>query len=454
MSDFSPDAVVENLYREILRRRADPDGKKHFVNLINNGASSSDVANALKNSSEYQFRFPATHPREGKRVLYFTIVDLGRLDNGGSLVCRNHARRIAETDGIDLTICTFGSASDHQVIERDFAHSIGASYHPINPKSAPNRRHSHWPFSHEIRSENQDHVDGEVSELIEILNPELLIVDYFYSALYIPSVFRRSSLRRILITLNREGEFYRNLRKQNALPPDASNSLIAEVRLRILEQRVYSQSDTIVALCREDLPIPWPGVRRRIVRPIFDQRPLRWRGSENRNVFFVGNILHGPNRQAINWIASKLSPALMNVDPSICIDIIGANAEQTGNEGKSANLRFHGPSTMEHTVDLFISCGLFIAPIENAWGSKIKLLDCIAYGTPFLASKAALSGIPSVEGPEIIDLNDPAGTAKALAASINSPQARISMSQSIVSSSVVQMKEQADNWRSVLFADH
>lgn len=44
------------------------------------------------------------------RVLYFTIVDIGRTDNGGGLVCRNHATRIAETPHVSLTICNVGPA--------------------------------------------------------------------------------------------------------------------------------------------------------------------------------------------------------------------------------------------------------------------------------------------------------------------------------------------------------
>jgi hypothetical protein len=43
---------------------------------------------------------------------------------------------------------------------------------------------------------------------------------------------------------------------------------------------------------------------------------------------------------------------------------------------------------------LFTCCDLFIAPIDNNFGAKMKVMQCAAHGTPILATIGALSGVP------------------------------------------------------------
>ena len=55
--------------------------------------------------------------------------------------------------------------------------------------------------------------------------------------------------------------------------------------------------------------------------------------------------------------------------------------------------------------ELYQGCGLFVAPIANTHGSKIKLLQCLSLGTPFLATRNALTGLRGLDAPRI-DLDD------------------------------------------------
>jgi len=143
----------------------------------------------------------------GATIVYFTRVDLSRVDNGGGLVCRNHARRIAQTDGIDLTVCCIGP-QDQVDRAADFVASIGARFEPIPfagwvAPSAPRA----GKMMLEAEALSQPHIDPAFSEILDRLRPDALVVDYLYSAMYIPSAYRRRGLRRIIVTLNREVEY-------------------------------------------------------------------------------------------------------------------------------------------------------------------------------------------------------------------------------------------------------
>jgi hypothetical protein len=161
-------------------------------------------------------------------------------------------------------------------------------------------------------------------------------------------------------------------------------------------------------------------------------------------------VSHYPNKEAVEWIVSRLAPALLNLNSSATIDIIGSTHEQISSDACPANVRYHGWASYGEAVQKFTDCGLFIAPIKNNFGSKIKLLDCLSYGTPFAASKAALSGLPFLNGVPLLDLKDPVGSAQTLDALLNDSAKRASMSSSIANALNDQLQVQAKIWEMVL----
>jgi hypothetical protein len=281
------------------------------------------------------------HQMKRKKVLYFTIVALGRTDNGGGLICRHHAQRIAETADVDLIVCTAGLPERCEQ-ERLFADSIGASYRPIDFSNVPRQQGLRWPFLYEVEAQTQHHVDGKFSAILDSEQPDILVVDYLYSAAFIPSAFRRNNLHRMTITLNREIEFFKELKRLNSLPEGTLSSPIAELRLFLFEQSIYSRSHHVVALCPEDLPFPRPTMRRTVIRPIFNQKEQRWAGENGRDLFFVGNIGHYPNRLAVEWIVDRLSPALESISSPAVVHVIGASPDQLGDRQLLPNIRLHG----------------------------------------------------------------------------------------------------------------
>jgi FkbM family methyltransferase len=377
-----------------------------------------------------------------RKVVYFSRVDLSQVGNGGGLICRNTARRIAQTVGVDLTICCTGPSGEVERIST-FANSIGAKFVPIIFKE-PKATHIKNPMMFEQESKAYRHVDEEFSELLDSIGADTLVVDYLYSAMYIPSAFKRRSLRRVTVTLNREVAYARDLRLRGVL------SGTSVLRLFFYEQMIYSRSNSVIALSSKDLPAPRPMTRRFVLPAVFDPKFKRWNGAGSKSLFFVGNVAHYPNKEAVEWIVSRLAPALLNLNSSATIDIIGSTHEQISSDACPANVRYHGVASYEEAVQKFIDCGLFIAPIKNNFGSKIKLLDCLSYGTPFAASKAALSGLPFLNGVPLLDLEDPVGSAQALDALLNDSAKRASMSSSIANALNDQLQAQAKIWEMVL----
>jgi hypothetical protein len=375
-----------------------------------------------------------------RRVLYFTIVDIGRVDNGGGLVCRNHASRIAETPNVALTICNVGPAAQRGGVEA-FARQIGADVRFIELAPDARQPEIRAAFLFEREGRAQTRVHGDVEQVIDDVRPEAVVVDYLFSALYAPAIYRRRDLRRITITLNKETRFYRE-----ALASQGSPVPVFKVaRLWLYEQSIHVRSHVVVATNGPDVtPFPW--VARAVIAPMFERSEHSWQGGDG-NLFFVGNANHLPNRQAIEWLCFRFAPELAKCCAARVV-IVGAGPETLALDVPD-NVDLLGTSSMQVVEQLYRECGLFIAPIANSHGTKIKLLQCLALGTPFLATRNAMTGLRGLDAP-LIDLDDAPAAAQLAADLLADRGRRIAQSQRLDAHRAAGLEVQRQAWCKLL----
>ena len=238
------------------------------------------------------------------RVLYFTIVDIGRVDNGGGLVCRNHAARIAETPERfthDLQRRAFHATERQRSLCATDRRRLPFLELDQDARQPEIRRR---PSCLSAKAAAQTRVHRDVEKVIDEVRPDTVVVDYLFSALYAPAIYRRRDVRRITITLNNESRFFRELLASAGAEP----SFKKIARLWRYEQSIYARSHVVVANNRLDVaPFPW--LKRVVIAPIFERSANSWHGG-NGDLFFVGNANHFPNRQAIEWLCFKFAPEL------------------------------------------------------------------------------------------------------------------------------------------------
>jgi len=369
------------------------------------------------------------------------MTPLDRTNDGGVLVCRNHVRRMAQDPRLSVTLCNTGAG--HQLEgTKAFAASLGVPLHFIAFQTNPPRPQPRWPFFLELYALAQSHVDGAVLEVFNTLNPDIVVIDYLFSALFVPSLFS-SPVRRILITLNRELEFYREQRKLRGSSPDPSEERLAE-----FEPAIYRACNAVVALNASDIP-PVVAANSRVIPPLFDPAPERWSYGGNKTALFVGNVKHYPNLLAIQWIATQLAPALEAVDGKARIEIIGAVPEGVPAHWRRPNVTFLGIGDGALVTTKLTGSDLFLAPIANNFGSKIKLLDCLSHATPFMATEEALSGVTFLDGVPRMRLDQPRETATTIAALLQDRTALTALSERLAEQLAGALKAQEGIWSSL-----
>lgn len=352
-------------------------------------------------------------------VVYFTAVDIGSGEGGGAICCKNHIDAMAHDPKINLRTVIAGPKNREQATIK-YISSLGVpfDYLPSDEirKFDPLRHLRYFsrkfPFSYEKNLRNKRHVDGSFSEILQKHSADAVVIDHLPSALYLPSLLD-SSMPRCVVKFNREAEFHREayIRRKQKSGKKVRNSFLlskAFARWKKIEENIQNKCHGIVALSKNDLPKDKSeSYLTAVIPPFLEFSDQQWTQSKNRKISFVGNISHFPNSLAIEWICKRFAPALAKLDPEITIRIIGAAAQDVPQTWRHPSVCFLGLGDREAVRDEFLTCDLFIAPIENNFGSKIKLLECIAFGTPFLGTRAALSGLSFIDSLPTIELDAP-----------------------------------------------
>ena len=121
-------------------------------------------------------------------------------------------------------------------------------------------------------------------------------------------------------------------------------------------------------------------------------------------------------------------------------------------DGGDLNVEYLGFGDQSTSDSLFATCDLFIGPIENRLGAKMKIMQCAAAGTPMLATAGALSAIEYKDIIPQIDLERPAEAAKAAALLLGNEAELEKLSQSIVDEHQKRLASRDAVWRDLLRA--
>lgn len=368
------------------------------------------------------------------RVLYFTSVPLVSADNGGSICCRNHVRRLAQDPDIDLFVLAAGPANLRAGTEA-FGAMVGAPLRfealsdapfveraaGLSPDALTNLEAD---FSSEKRAVGQHHVGAALRELVDERCIDALVIDYHPSALLID--LAQVNAATVVIGLNREGDFHADMVRRGFTPHSAMSGLLSVSRARAFERQVNATVDQLVVIGRPDAPAGEEATNLRApavcITPWLDPVETGWTHHASRRAFFVGDRNHWPNMLAIDWLVDRLAPALLAIGTDLRIAILGADAAELGRATPS-NIDLLGRGNASAAAQLFRTADMMLCPIENDYGVKFKALDALAHRTPLLASRQTLLGLPHLPQAPAIDLDQPEEAAALLNRLTNDPAA-------------------------------
>ncbi len=116
---------------------------------------------------------------------------------------------------------------------------------------------------------------------------------------------------------------------------------------------------------------------------------------------FVGTLSWYPNAEAVEYIA-KHWDTLKQRHPDLIVDIIGAHPPQSivAVSERDADFRVHG--FVDDIRPMIAEAGIYVCPIMDGGGTKLKLLDAFAMGKAVLAHPIACEGLNVVDGESVL----------------------------------------------------
>jgi glycosyltransferase involved in cell wall biosynthesis len=120
------------------------------------------------------------------------------------------------------------------------------------------------------------------------------------------------------------------------------------------------------------------------------------------SLIFVGTMNWYPNVDAVLWLLRDIFPRIRARCPSATLDIVGANAPEsiTTLARQTPGAVLHG--FVPEVRPLLDSAALYVCPIRDGGGTKLKVLDAFAMEKCLLAHSVALEGIAARDGIEAV----------------------------------------------------
>lgn len=117
-----------------------------------------------------------------------------------------------------------------------------------------------------------------------------------------------------------------------------------------------------------------------------------------KSLLFIGGLDWYPNADAIRFLLKQVWGRLTDEVDGITLDVIGKRppADIVEVASKYGNIKLHG--FVDDISHFYRSNWLYICPIMDGGGTKLKVLDAMANGIPLLAHPVSMEGIDAVEG--------------------------------------------------------
>lgn len=118
-----------------------------------------------------------------------------------------------------------------------------------------------------------------------------------------------------------------------------------------------------------------------------------WEPTAPDKFLFVGSFAHRPNRIAAKFLVDKVWPRVAQYTPSGQLLLAGRGSRAFIGALGEGGQRIVALGYVEDLTALFRECRLFIAPLAEGGGIKIKILEAMARGIPVVTTPIGAEGI-------------------------------------------------------------
>jgi polysaccharide biosynthesis protein PslH len=126
-------------------------------------------------------------------------------------------------------------------------------------------------------------------------------------------------------------------------------------------------------------------------------------------ILFVGSVAYRPNHQGLEWFVAEVLPLLRREVPAV-VDVVGSPPRRFAGD---TGVVLHG--SVDSLLPFYERSHAAIVPVLYGSGTRLKVLEAMAYGRPVVATAVGAEGLPVSAGDHYLQADDAFAFAAALA---------------------------------------
>jgi polysaccharide biosynthesis protein PslH len=123
-------------------------------------------------------------------------------------------------------------------------------------------------------------------------------------------------------------------------------------------------------------------------------------------VVFVAHLGWQPNIDAALWLAQSVWPLVQSQMPDFVLQLVGRSPAPAVRELAGGNIQVHGD--VDDVIDFVSRARVATAPLLAAGGTRLKILEGLACGTPVVATSLGALGLETLVAEGVLEIADSA----------------------------------------------
>jgi glycosyltransferase involved in cell wall biosynthesis len=150
--------------------------------------------------------------------------------------------------------------------------------------------------------------------------------------------------------------------------------------------------------------------------------PFTESGRTPGSILFVGFFRHEPNVEAVRYFCSQVLPRVRAAAPEVHFQVVGAYPPEVVRRlGDDPGVEVTG--RVEDIVPYYRQSAVFVAPVLQGSGTRLKILEAMASGCPVVSTTIGAEGLGASDESEILIADDAAAMADAIVRLLHDPAA-------------------------------
>ena len=158
-------------------------------------------------------------------------------------------------------------------------------------------------------------------------------------------------------------------------------------------------------------------------------RSAAYSASCSPRLVFAGGLGWYPNRDAMIFFAKHVWPLLICDNDQIEMSVIGKGKVSLLTELSNRDDRFHVTGFVDDVRPYLEQASVYVCPIFDGGGTKLKVLDALAMGVPLVSHPVACEGIDVREGVDVLFAETPAEFSATILRLLGDPGLRLALAR-------------------------